>query len=385
MRAGKALLGTPHPAEDIMTSPKSHRPLIENLESRRLLSASFLNQPVIPRLPSAPQVNAPTVPSNGDVNPYGVAIVPKGFPAKGSATAPGDILVSNFNNSGNTQGTGTTIVSISPSGHQSLFFQGPSGLGLTTALGVLKGGGGFVLVGNVPTADGTAATIGQTSLLVINSAGHQVGTISDSAMLDGPWDLTVHDQGAKAQVFVANVLSGTVTRLDLTVSKKNGVVVKDKVQIASGYIHQPNMAAVVVGPTGLVFDPKRNVLFVASTGDNKVFSIANPLHASTDAGTGTLVYQDNTHLHGPLALGQAPNGDLLSAQGDAINGDPNQASEIVEFTPAGAFVAQLSLSSMQGGAFGLALSNTGNSITLDAVNDISNTLEIFTITKTLRF
>jgi hypothetical protein len=366
-----------------MTSPtrRTRSKLIEQLESRTLLSAPFLSGPVIPRLPSAPQVNATTVPSNGDVNPYGVAIVPKGFPKKGAATAPGDILVSNFNNSMNIQGTGTTIVSISPTGQQSLFFQGPMGLGLTTALGVLKGGGGFVLVGNVPTTDGSAATIGATSLLVLNSMGQQVGTISDPTLLNGPWDLTVHDQGSKAQVFVSNVLSGTVTRLDLTVSKKNGVVVKDKVQIASGYVHQPNDAAVVVGPTGLVFDPKRNVLFVASTGDNEVFSIPNPLRTMTDAGKGTLVYQDNTHLHGPLALAQAPNGDLLSAQGDAVNSDPNQPSEIVEFTPGGAFVAQLSLNSMQGGAFGLAISNTSKTINLDAVNDITNTLEIFTITK----
>src|SRR6185437_15154601 len=99
-----------------------NHPLIEGLESRTLLSSSFLSGSVIPRLPTTPQVNASTVPSNGDVNPYGVAIVPHGF-AKGGATAPGDILVSNFNNSGNIQGTGTTIVSISPTGHQTLFFQ----------------------------------------------------------------------------------------------------------------------------------------------------------------------------------------------------------------------------------------------------------------------
>jgi hypothetical protein len=37
-----------------------------------------------------------TVPANGDLNPYGVAFVPPGFP-KGGAIAPGDILVSNFN------------------------------------------------------------------------------------------------------------------------------------------------------------------------------------------------------------------------------------------------------------------------------------------------
>ena len=347
----------------------------ERLEPRRLFSTGA---PIIPNLPTAPQVTATTVPSNGDVNPYGVAVVPSGFPR--GATAPGDVLVSNFNNSGNTQGTGTTIVSVTPDGKTSLFFQGASGLGLTTALGALRAG--FVLVGNVPTPDGTAANIGPTSLLVINSKGQQVGTISDSTMLNGPWDLTIHDQGGKAQIFVANVLSGTVTRLDVSASRAKGVVVKDKVQIASGYLHQPNDAAVVVGPTGLVFDARRNLLFVASTGDNAIFAIHNPLRTTTDAGMGTLVYQSTLYLHGPLGLAQAPNGDLLSAQGDAINPDPNQASEIVEFTPAGKFVGERSLSATQGGAFGIAITDAASSTKLDVVNDITNTLEIFTIKKT---
>ena len=55
---------------------------------------------------------ASTVPSNGDVNPYGVAVVPRST----GALVSGHILVSNFNNSNNLQGTGTTIVDISPSG-----------------------------------------------------------------------------------------------------------------------------------------------------------------------------------------------------------------------------------------------------------------------------
>ena len=58
-----------------------------------------------------------TIPANGDVNPYGVAIVPQ---SHGRLTA-GDVLVSNFNNDANQQGTGTTIVEISPGGHQKLF------------------------------------------------------------------------------------------------------------------------------------------------------------------------------------------------------------------------------------------------------------------------
>ena len=55
---------------------------------------------------------ATTIPSNGDVNPYGVAMVP----VSSGNLVKGHILVSNFNNSMNWQGTGTTIVDIGPNG-----------------------------------------------------------------------------------------------------------------------------------------------------------------------------------------------------------------------------------------------------------------------------
>ncbi len=49
---------------------------------------------------------ASTVPRNGDVNPYGVVVVRRSQ----GRLHQGDILVSNFNNSKNLQGTGSTIV-----------------------------------------------------------------------------------------------------------------------------------------------------------------------------------------------------------------------------------------------------------------------------------
>jgi len=57
-----------------------------------------------------------TVPANGDVNPYGVAFVPNNFYTGSGPLKHGDILVSNFNNSANLQGTGTTIVRIPAGG-----------------------------------------------------------------------------------------------------------------------------------------------------------------------------------------------------------------------------------------------------------------------------
>src|SRR5271169_4937616 len=106
---------------------------------------------ILGSLPATPTLTVSTVPTNGDVNPYGVALVPTGFPRLGDGLEAGDILVSNFNNFNNVQGTGSTIVRITNSGAQSVFFQGPVtppgplSLGLSTALGALQRG--FVLVG----------------------------------------------------------------------------------------------------------------------------------------------------------------------------------------------------------------------------------------------
>jgi len=338
---------------------------------------------LLPELPVSNLVTGTTIPANGDVNPYGVAFVPKGF-AKGGTIATGDVLVSNFNNGANLQGTGSTIVSVTPAGATSTFYQGPAGVGLTTALGVLRSG--FVIVGNVPTTDGTSATIGQGSLIVLDKSGNQVADFTNPTLLDGPWDLAVVDSGSTAEVFVSNVLSGTVTRLKLSLSsKKDTATIVSQTQIASGFGTAPNSAALVVGPTGLVFDSANKELFVASTDDNAVYAIPAALTRKTDAGKGTLIYQDAAHLRGPLGLVLAPNGDLITSNGDAINADPNQPSELVEFTTKGLFVTETPVDAGgEGGDFGIAIgAPAGGEIEFAAVDDLTNSLDVWTIKTSL--
>jgi hypothetical protein len=60
---------------------------------------------------------------------------------------------------------------------------------------------------------------------------------------------------------------------------------------------------------------------------------------------------------------------------DVINSDPTQPSEIVEFTPAGQFVKELSVDPNQGGSFGL-FAGAGQ---LAAVDDNTSGLFIWTI------
>lgn len=336
--------------------------------------------PTIPFLPT-PQ-NISTVPPNGDGNPYGVAFVPHDFPNNtGGPLTPGDILVSNFNNSNNLQGTGTTIVRIGADGSFSVFFTTPNatlggpGTGLSTALAVLKKG--FVLVGSMPSSDGTVATSTPGSLLVIDAKGHLLSMITGPT-INGPWDMTVDDRGDNVAAFVSNAFTGTVVRLDLHLAS-NGVTVSKKTIIASGYQHQGDPVTFVDGPTGLVYDANHDVLFVASTLDNAVYAVQGAEKATTSQGTGSIIYTDATHLHGALGLALAPNGHFLVTNNDAINGDPNQPSEIVEFTPGGHFVTQLSVDPSQGGSFGLAVNSKDNIATFAAVDDNTASLLIWTL------
>src|SRR5438309_4635661 len=155
---------------------------------------------------------ASTVPPNGDVNPYGIALVK----TTTGRLIQGHILISNFNDKANLQGTGTTIVDVAPNGAMDVFAQidakslpgaCPGGVGLTTALAVLKTG--WVIVGSLPTKDGTAATAKAGCLIVLNNEGKAVETFYGS-LINGPWDMTSIDTGDGAKLFVTNVLNGTV-------------------------------------------------------------------------------------------------------------------------------------------------------------------------------
>jgi hypothetical protein len=312
-----------------------------------------------------------TVPPNGDVNPYGVAFVPAGFPT--GTVNRGDILVSNFNNKKNLQGTGTTIVDVpaGTGGTVSVFFQGKGLLGLSTALNILRKG--FVLVGNFPSHDGTCGNALNGSILVINSSGQLVSSIADPLFINGPWDSALYDQGDKAKLFVANGLTGTIVRLDLIVSS-TGVTLDGETQIASGYLHQCDPVTFVDAPTGLVYDPTLDVLYVASSEDNAVFSVSGAGSATSDKGRGKVVYESMKRLHGPLGMIMAPNGDLVVANNDAINPDPTQPSELVEFTTTGQFVKEISVDANFGGSFGLAVETQGNIVHFAAVDDNVSTL-----------
>ena len=318
-----------------------------------------------------------TIPHNGDLNPYGIVFVPEGFPA-GTLT-PGDVLVSNFNNKKNLQGLGTTIIKLTPNGavaqpgNAVTFFTSKLD-GLTTALGALRAG--FVVVGNVPTKNGTSV-VGPGALQIVDGSGKVATTFAEPTLLDGPWDLTINDRGGIAQIFVSNVLNGTVSRLDVMIGASSVELVQI-VRVAQGYTFRTDPSALVVGPTGLAYDPATDVLYVASTGDNAIFAVAGAGNAIVPVDQGTVVFNDPRHLRGPLGLVFAPNGNLITANGDAVNPDPAHPSEIVEFTKQGKFVREFSLDPALGAAFGLATVLTQPSnFDFATVNDDTNAVAVY--------
>jgi hypothetical protein len=105
--------------------------------------------------------------------------------------------------------------------------------------------------------------------------------------------------------------------------------------------------------------------------------VPNAAERQSDVGLGTIIYQDDVHLHGALAMAMAPNGHLLVSNNDGINPDPNHTSEITEFTVEGKFVKQLSVDPSGGGAFGLAVRTVKDKAIFAAVDDNTNSLLIW--------
>lgn len=272
-------------------------------------------------------VVASTVPANGDINPYGVARIP----ATIGNLQEGHILVSNFNNSKNLQGTGTTIVDIAPDGAMKLFAQidpnalpgpCPGGVGLTTALGVVRAG--WVIVGSLPTTDGTSATAQAGCLLVLDSMGKVVETIAGN-LVNGPWDMAVLDLGRAAILFVTNVLNGTlaaspnvvnqgtVVRIALSLTPAVPAVAAMTV-IGSGFPERTDPAALVIGPTGVSLNDD-GTLYVADSLDNRIAAIPNAVTRPLSAHTGITVTTGGS-LNDPLGLAIGPRGNIITVNGN---------------------------------------------------------------------
>jgi DNA-binding beta-propeller fold protein YncE len=287
-----------------------------------------------------------TVTANGDLNPYAVVVAP----VSAGAIQKNDVLVDNFNDVSNLQGTGTTIISFDPANRKTALFarlphnlaQCPGGVGLTTAMTMLKSG--WVIVGSTPSTDGTTATKGNGCLLVLNANG-KLAAVWTGPNIDDPWgNVAAVDKGTTATLFVsmagfgvpgpqvhdasgASVIvnKATVLRLDLTIPPGQPPQIASQTVVANGFGQQADKDAFLIGPTGLALDPDHTTLYVSDALGNRIAAIPDAMTRTTSAGTGRTVTKDGL-LKRPLALVMTPDGHLLTC--NALNG------QVVEIDPA---------------------------------------------------
>jgi hypothetical protein len=280
-----------------------------------------------------------TVPANGDQNPYAIVIAP----VTAGKVQAGDVLVDNFNDRNNLQGLGSTIVAYRPATRQLHLVaavprnlpQCPGGVGLTTAMTMLKTG--WIIVGSLPSQDGTTKTKGAGCLIILDAQGNVAGTIA-GPNINGPWgNMAVIDNGSTATLFVSNtgfdvgppedeppvVNKATVLRLELSIADGKPPVATKQTVIGSGFGEQADKDVFIIGPTGLALG-KDGTLYVSDALGNRIAAIPNAATRTDSEGTGREVTKDGM-LKRPLAMTTAPNGHLLVTNG--LNG------QVVEIDP----------------------------------------------------
>ena len=338
------------------------------------------------------QLLSSTVADNGDLNPYAVVVAP----VSAGTIQQGDVLVDNFNNLSNLQGTGTTIVGYRPSTKKSYLFaklpaklaECPGGVGLTTAMTMLKTG--WVIVGSTPSTDGTTATKGDGCLIVLDPSGKLVAAWSGPTIND-PWgDMAVVDNGATATLFISMAGFGlpgpavidkatgfpvikheaTVLRLHLKIPDGKPPVLIDQTVVGNGFSARADRDNFLLGPTGLALSPD-GTLYVTDGLDNVITAIPDALTRSDSAGTGKLVTQGGL-LSWPLAMAYTTSGHLLvcnGKNGQLVEVDPTNGKQVY-----GQWIDTDQAQSPPGNGdlFGIALTPDGKSFYY--VEDDMNTL-----------
>jgi hypothetical protein len=327
-----------------------------------------------------------TVPGNGDQNPYAIVVAP----VTAGKIQQGDVLVDNFNDRNNLQGLGTTIVRYTPATKSMALFaqiprnlpQCPGGVGLTTAMTMLKSG--WVIVGSLPSQDGTTRTKGPGCLIVLDAQGN-VSRVFAGPNINGPWgNMAVIDNGSTATLFVSNagfdvgppdgdppvLEKATVLRLDLAIPQGQPPAIAKETVIANGFGEQADKDVFLIGPTGLALG-QGGVLYVSDAVANRIAAIPDAATRADSAGKGQTVTTEG-FLKRPLAMTVAANGHLIVTNG--LNG---QAVEIDPVSGKQLYARWIDANKAQsppgsGDLFGIAMTPSGDGFYY--VEDEVNTL-----------
>jgi hypothetical protein len=392
--------------------PKKARPMLSNplhsfgLRASVLAAALAVAAAINPAWPDEPRglletihrhvTLTTTVTDNGDLNPYAIVVAP----VSAGVIEKDDVLVDNFNNVSNLQGTGGTIILYRPSTKTTTLFaklpqrmaQCPGGVGLTTAMTMLKTG--WVIVGSTPSTDGTTATKGDGCLLVLDSKGQLVATWTGPT-INGPWgNMAVVDNGDSAILFISmagfglqgpdvrdpetgypvTIHQATVLRLELTIAEGKPPELVSQTVIGHGFSQRADRDNFLFGPTGLALGAD-DTLYVTDGMDNVITAIPDAVKRTDSAGTGRVVTEGGL-LAWPLAMTTTRAGHLL-----VCNGRDGRVIEVDPIAGKQIYAQWIDTDQAQsppgnGDLFGIAMTPDGNGFYY--VEDDMNTLMLAT-------
>jgi len=293
-------------------------------------------------------------PTNGDTGPHSVEIVNTSYVLK-----KGQLLVCNFENKAGAAGDGTTIDLFDPTpGSKPVTFtqnskiEGCDSDAISTANGVYAGG----FTSGVLAAFNDEGTLQSTYGAPIEKPFSNVDA-SNSNLYQAEY------------IFTTDAKTGGLVSFSI-----NDYGNPKPLEVADGFAvnHKPGWGA--LGPSGIVYNSKANVLYIADGVDNTVvaFSNASDLLVQDEievlkggktfkckypsSTCGTLV-KAGAPLDAPVAMTLLPNGNLIVAN--------TGSNTLVELTPTGQVLdTKVVDNSKTAGIFGLAASGTSDANTV---------------------
>lgn len=257
------------------------------------------------------------------LNPYGLTIAP-------STTGDfkkGDLVVCNFNDSKNVQGTGKTIVALDPKpGSKPRFVSENKTLVGCNALALSSGD------------DIWAAAFSSDDNPIISAAGKLEFNITGKKF-DHPFGQIFAQPTTAAPAFYeSNAGDGTIVRINLGSTFTYDV-------IAKGFAVNHGVPGSILAPSGLAYNPDGDKLYIVDGTNNTVVVFSNvssiPAHGITvgkdgktfsgpDASDAKLLFAGKP-LDGPISSALLVNGNIVV--GNTSN--PSGKNIMVEISPSG--------------------------------------------------
>ncbi len=307
-------------------------------------------------------------PTNGDQNPYGLDVAKR----TAGLIRAGDLVICNFNDRVNVQGTGTSIVVLHPhAGATPTHIRANEELLGCTALAV--GATDAIWAAAFGENDDPIVSPGGALITPLDNPAwhHPFGEIFASGSDDHP-----------PAFYVSNAGDGSIVRVAI---EQSGFVFET---IAHGFAVNGGAPGSILGPSGLQYDAKHDRLYIIDGADNTVTAFR---HVSTVPANGIVVHgrtftgpfahrarsiYAGAPLNGPISSALLPHGHLVL--GNTL--DPNGKNLMVEISSRGELLDVKNVDTGVAGAlFGMvATGDELSEIHLYFNDDNDNALKVLT-------